>query len=109
MQESGIYSISCLDCDAVYVGQTKRMLAKRDDEHRRACKNKQVKLSAVAEHVVTEGHRRGECELIQKVDRTARLDAWESLHMDKAGDRLMNTQEAPLRSSLYKFALTSAF
>ena len=110
MQESGIYKISCQDCDSIYVGQTKRRLSTRNDEHRRACTNKETQKSAVAEHMVKNRHKKGECQLIKTVNKPWRLDAWESLYMDKGGaERLMNTQEAPIKSRLFKFASVREF
>ena len=105
MQESGIYKISCQNCDSIYVAQTKRRLSTRNDEHRRACTNKEVQKSAVGEHMVENRHKKGDCELLKTVDKPWKLDAWESLYMDKVEeDRLMNTQEAPVKSCLFRYA-----
>ena len=50
-------------------------------------------------------HKKGVCELLKKVDNPWKLDAWESLFLDKVEpEKLMNTQEAPMRSCLFKFA-----
>ena len=49
-EKSGIYKIRCLDCEKVHVGQTKRSIKKRGQEHRRNAVNKQIDRSAVAKH-----------------------------------------------------------
>jgi len=106
-EESGIYRIGCQDCDKLYIGQTRRRMETREAEHDRACKNKAVDKSAVAAHCVEEKHRRGTCELVKKVDRPWDLDTWESMYIDKMEpDRLMNVGEPPMKSSLFKYALT---
>jgi len=51
-----IYKICCKDCDASYVGQTKRQLGTRLREHRNNIRLDQSKHSVVSEHIREEGH-----------------------------------------------------
>ena len=51
-----VYSIPCVECSSVYIGQTGRRLKQRISEHRRALKNGDVQMSALAEHVFKTGH-----------------------------------------------------
>ena len=51
-----VYSIPCVECSSVYIGQTGRSLKQRISEHRRALKNGDVQMSALAEHVFNTGH-----------------------------------------------------
>ena len=51
-----VYSIPCVECSSVYIGQTGRCLKQRVSEHRRALKNGDVQASALAEHVLKTGH-----------------------------------------------------
>ena len=51
-----VYSIPCVECSSVYIGQTGRSLKQRISEHRRALKNGDVQTSALAEHVFKTGH-----------------------------------------------------
>ena len=51
-----VYSIPCVECSSVYIGQTGRSLKQRVSEHRRARKNGDVQTSALAEHVFKTGH-----------------------------------------------------
>ena len=44
------------DCSFVYIGQTKRDLTSRLDEHKRAIKNQRPDLSALCEHYITMDH-----------------------------------------------------
>ena len=57
MEKSGvIYCIPCAECPATYVGETKRKLGKRMDEHKRAVRMADFNVSAVAEHAWSAGH-----------------------------------------------------
>ena len=51
-----VYCIPCAECPATYVGETKRKLCKRIDEHKRALRMCDFNASAVAEHAWNAGH-----------------------------------------------------
>ena len=52
-KKSGIwYSITCRDCEKVYVGQTGCSVDQRITEHKRALASLDYNISAVAEHVI---------------------------------------------------------
>ena len=56
MKKSGIYRISCGECDSFYIGQTGRKLQKRLQEHRTAFNSLKNKDSAFAAHCLQTGH-----------------------------------------------------
>jgi len=49
-QSECVYKIVCLDCDASYVGQTKRQLATRIKEHKKDINKKNGALSVISNH-----------------------------------------------------------
>ena len=51
-----VYSISCVECTSLYIGQTGRSLKQHVSEHRRALKNGDIQTSTLAEHVFKSGH-----------------------------------------------------
>lgn len=51
-----IYKINCKDCNASYVGQTKRQLQTRIKEHINNIKLDSAKHSVISEHIVEEKH-----------------------------------------------------
>jgi hypothetical protein len=51
-----IYRIGCTDCDATYVGETKRRFKSRVTEHKAAVRRANAKDSAIAAHAVEELH-----------------------------------------------------
>ena len=51
-----IYKLSCNDCDATYVGQTKRQLRTRVNEHRNNIKLNSDRHSVISEHITKEMH-----------------------------------------------------
>ena len=51
-----IYEIPCLDCNFVYIGQTKRGLKSRLAEHKRATLNQKPEQSALCVHAMEFEH-----------------------------------------------------
>jgi len=51
-----VYKISCKDCNASYVGQTKRQLRTRIKEHSNNIKSDTSKHSVITEHILTYSH-----------------------------------------------------
>jgi len=51
-----VYKIHCRDCEATYVGQTKRQLKTRLKEHRNNIKLDQSKHSVISEHITKYNH-----------------------------------------------------
>ena len=74
-----VYKASCWDCDAFYIGKTKRRLHDRKTEHFKAL-NQIGHASAVAEHSISTGHNikwvhfeilaSGQCDLQCKIKET---------------------------------------
>ena len=58
-----IYKVNCNNCDASYVGQTKKQLQTRIKEHRNNIKLDQSKYSAISKHI-TETNHDFDCEKI---------------------------------------------
>jgi hypothetical protein len=104
---SGIYQIPCQDCDMIYVGQTKRRFEIRESEHEEAIKNNMLQKSSVALHCREQKHRKGRGKIVKRISNPIFLDPWESLYMEKS-DKLMNTGEPPITSSLFARATTPA-
>ena len=76
-QSNCVYKIKCLECDAIYIGQTSREIKIRRNEHRRASirprrnpveLEKLGKLSAIGLHAIESGHKIDfdNIEIIQK-------------------------------------------
>jgi len=51
-----VYQIDCLECDASYVGQTKRVLQTRVGEHRSHIRRNSAQLSVITDHRLQAGH-----------------------------------------------------
>ena len=56
VEEGVIYRVSCMECDAVYIGETLQNLEERLWEHQRHVEKNDPKGSAIAEHVMKTGH-----------------------------------------------------
>ncbi|KAJ8941785.1 hypothetical protein NQ318_006821 [Aromia moschata] len=56
-EKSGIYEISCKDCDQKYIGQTKRSILTRFKEHMAHLKYGRTEKSCVAQHAFYNNHR----------------------------------------------------
>lgn len=101
--KSGIYEISCMNCNKKYIGQSKRSISARFKEHRRNITKKQTNLSAVSAHVWSVCDEEGEpthtidvfdnsVRLLKNVLNDRHLDAYESMYIHKE-ENLMNTDE----------------
>ena len=55
-QNNVIYKICCNDCDATYIGQTKRQLGTRVKEYKNNIRLDPSKHSVVTEHIIKENH-----------------------------------------------------
>ena len=78
-----IYRVPCMECDAVYIGETLRYLEERLREHKRHVEKNDPKNSAIAEHVMKTGHTVAS-DKAQVIDYEQRLGARkikESLHI----------------------------
>ncbi|KAJ8963343.1 hypothetical protein NQ318_018815 [Aromia moschata] len=56
-ENSGIYEISCKDCDQKYIGQTKRSILTRFKEHMAHLKYGRTEKSCVVQHAFDNNHR----------------------------------------------------
>ena len=74
--KSGIYKLTCPDCNKAYIGQTGRNFYTRYDEHKRAFRYNTLQ-SKYAKHVTENGHRFGSTE-----------NTMEALHFQKKGAHL---------------------
>jgi len=107
-EKSGIYQINCSTCDAKYIGQTRRSLKKRFDEHHRSVKNKETD-KAIAAHIFdldnTAPHKiisfDENVKLIKQVTNPIKLDAYESIYISSS-QNLMNLEDGPINSPLFK-------
>ena len=86
-EKSGVYSLKCSDCPAVYVGQTGRKLLTRVAEHEKAAARNTPEKSAFAAHLTTTGHsfdRQEGLRLLHCESTGKRLTALENLEIIKA-------------------------
>lgn len=86
--ENGIYSIKCSDCkpNRYYIGQTKKQLSQRYEEHKKAYKNPIIYKSNLAQHAINTKHEFPPIEnikLIKKINKGLRMDIWENMNINK--------------------------
>lgn len=111
----GIYKVSCGHCDMSYIGQTKRLLQTRLDEHIitdvRIAKEEIRKglvphfRSAVAEHIIKEKHNitNSDAVILRHITNPLKLAVAESLEIFKAGNtRLLNKDSGNGSTWLFK-------
>ena len=52
-----VYQIPCNDCEAVYIGETKRTLVQHVQEHKSAVRNADTSKNEIADHSWTKDHQ----------------------------------------------------
>lgn len=111
MAKSGIYRITCTDCPKTYIGQTRRRMETRLQEHLREAevarrKNSTNFRSKVAEHIVLENHNitMENATMVNHIKDWRKLDVAESLEIYKSHkDTLINKDLGNGYSPLFNF------
>ena len=55
-ERSGLYRLTCGDCNSVYIGETSRQLKIRVEEHLKPLEKGKLGESAFADHLISNGH-----------------------------------------------------
>jgi hypothetical protein len=116
LEKSGIYQVKCGSCDAVYYGQSRRMVKTRYNEHLLNIKHHQVSKSSIADHAWSNLHldfkkpkeslEAKQFKLLKPVLNPNQLDAYESFYIHrhtriKPNIELMNTDQGNISSYLF--------
>lgn len=103
LKKSGIYTVTCGVCNKKYIGQTKRSIEKRFSEHCACIRLNQPNKSAVAAHVLIDGHtniNKKSVKLKKQVNDCRRLDAYEAFYIQNERDTL-NLDNGNIESFLF--------
>ena len=106
LEKSGIYSISCSNCDALYIGQTRRAIKTRYNEHCADCRKEATQDKPMPFHAISNHHKFQDVKLLKEVRNPLQLDAYESLYLHKhRNENLVNIQNyGNINSRLFKIA-----
>ena len=104
---SGVYEISCSNCNKKYIGQTRRPAEIRFSEHLRSIKKKETD-KAIAAHMFDVNNNfphtitsfTDNFKLIKHINKPYKLDAYESIYIH-LNDDLMNLEPGPIDSQLF--------
>lgn len=105
LDKTGIYKVSCNECQDVYIGQTRRKLKTRFKEHLSHIKYNRPLKSSVAAHVLNNSHfdlSWDNIQLKKQVNDQYKLDAYESAFIYRENN-LMNSDDGNVISSLFQF------
>lgn len=86
LENQGVYSISCGNCNKSYIGQTNRRISARLQEHKLNIKNKQT-ASALYTHERETGHKidLNSCKQIANIDHYKTRIIREAIEIEKQG------------------------
>lgn len=98
-----VYKINCTDCDASYVGQTKRQLKTRVREHRLDINKKSGSPSVISEHRLSENHDFDwdNVQILDKESSFKKRSISEMLHIKKQVSGLNKQGDTELFSDSY--------
>jgi hypothetical protein len=111
LQKSGIYQIDSLGCSASYIGQSRRSIKTRFNDHHKNIRKNQPELSSIANHVISHmndprskhDNNLDNFSLLKEVRKPYHLDAFESYYILKAkkeGKVLLNNDDGNVNSTL---------
>lgn len=104
LEKTGIYQITCGDCNLKYYGQTKRTISKRFKEHSGYIKTNQPGKSAIANHVLCNDHFNvslDNVKLVKQVNDANKLDAYETFFIQRDVNAL-NLDNGNIQTDLFK-------
>jgi hypothetical protein len=103
LKKTGIYEVTCGDCEDRYIGQTKRNIHTRFKEHLSHIKYNRPTKSCVAAHALNNDHfdvSLAHLALKKSVYKIDKLDAWESYLINKC-ENCMNADNGNIESPLF--------
>ena len=90
-----IYKIDCKDCDKTYVGQTKRLLLTRTEEHEKNIKLKAPQHNVITKHILEHNHEHQfdftNTQILHKEANFFKLSFAEMVYIDKQGSKALNS------------------
>ena len=104
-RETGVvYALGCVDCPKIYVGETGRTAEQRVKEHKAHLKHGREDQSAVAKHVMCEGHQmHWKAMIVDREEDLMRRRVLEALtiHRVNQGKGTMNTDSGMQLSGIW--------
>lgn len=94
-EKSGIYQITC-SWYKVYIGQSKRRIHTRYQDHISHIKYNRPEKSNTANHILQNDHTIINLKLIKTVTQPHMLDAYESIFIHKTLGNILNTDKGPM-------------
>ena len=93
-----VYHLKCKNCDANYIGQTKRICNIRMDDHQKPSKNNKKDKSHVYEHHILPDHEIDfdNVEILDRADSVKKLELKEMLYIRKLKPTLNKQKESEL-------------
>ena len=101
-EKSGVYEIKCGDCEKSYIGQTKRNIKTRFNEHINYYKYNHLGSSGLGNHLINTRHKTKnlQLKLLKEVNKEEHLLYWESLFIQARDERkLLNEDRGKIQFS----------
>ena len=96
LSKSGVYKLTCEDCDSIYIGQTGRDFGTRYKEHIRSWKNNKPDESHFAKHLLDNNHQphsNNTPTILHTIGKGMKLNALETLEIHKhKNSNILNEQ-----------------
>ena len=108
IENNVVYKINCNNCDSSYVGQSKRQLQERLDEHQKNLLGPSKDYSVIRQHVIDNNHSMDWLG-VEIVDREPNLNkrlVSESIHICKQSSPLNSRKDRDKLHSSYKCVLS---
>ena len=110
LSRAGVYKIQCPECEAYYIGMTKRDIFSRFKEHLSSFNNVRPGTSCVADHISFTGHmfQTADVSLLKPVAKNRTLlSSWESFYIQKRkNENILNLDDGLIKNrDLFRLAI----